>query len=48
MDTGPFDLDGDGVPARLACDANDAGRSPDLLEVCNGKDDDCDDAEPLA
>jgi hypothetical protein len=42
QDTGPFDADGDGAVASRDCDDNDPSRSPDLLEVCNGQDDDCD------
>ena len=36
------DVDGDGVAAMADCDDDDAARSPDATEVCNGIDDDCD------
>lgn len=46
------DVDGDGSPAGRDCDETDPRRSPDLPEVCNGFDDDCnrmvDDGDPTA
>ncbi len=42
LDTGPFDLDGDGVHAKDDCDDDDPDVSPDHDEVpCNGIDDNC-------
>ena len=35
------DADGDGVGSRDDCDDNDANRSPNLDEVCDGVDNDC-------
>ena len=36
------DDDGDSYPASVDCDDNDASVHPAATEVCNGKDDDCD------
>lgn len=38
----PIDADGDGFTADADCDDEDALRSPDAEETCNGVDDDCD------
>lgn len=37
-----IDVDGDGSPAGEDCDETSAERSPDLPEICDGIDDDCD------
>ena len=41
---GYADADGDGVAACEDCNDADGSVSPDALEICNGIDDDCDDA----
>ncbi|MBK9644015.1 MAG: VCBS repeat-containing protein [Deltaproteobacteria bacterium] len=38
------DEDGDGAPASLDCDDGDPSRAPGLAEVCDGLDNNCDDA----
>ena len=40
----PVDGDGDGVPAEEDCDDSDPAVFPSAEEVCNGLDDNCDDA----
>lgn len=42
------DADADGVPASLDCDDNDKDVFPGAVELCNGKDDDCDGDEDEA
>ncbi len=37
-----IDGDGDGWPTDVDCDDADAGVAPNVAELCNGKDDDCD------
>ena len=39
---GPKDVDGDGVSEELDCDDSDASVFPGALDVCDGKDNDCD------
>lgn len=41
---GGADEDGDDSPACLDCDDHDDARTPMRVEICNGRDDDCDDA----
>jgi len=41
-DTGPIDADADGSPAHEDCDDEDPERAPNLAEVCDAKDNDCD------
>ena len=40
----PLDADGDGSPAGVDCDDNDATASPDAAELCDGRDNNCDGA----
>jgi len=43
------DADGDGFPVVVDCDDDDPQVNPEAYEVCNGRDDDCDDlADELA
>ena len=44
VDTGPFDSDGDGFSAAEDCDDSNAEVHPNALEVCDGIDNDCDEA----
>lgn len=49
---GTDDVDGDGSPAAMDCDETDPTRSPLLPEICNSRDDNCnnmvDDGDPNA
>lgn len=44
IDQTPEDRDGDGVPVLVDCDDNNPDRFPGNSEVCDGADQDCDDA----
>jgi hypothetical protein len=39
----PGDLDGDGFDISIDCDDNDPNTYPEAFELCDGKDNDCDD-----
>ncbi len=42
IEDGPGDRDGDGSPFNEDCDDNNPGRFPGNVEVCDGRDQDCD------
>ncbi len=44
IESTPGDRDGDGVPGLNDCDDNNPGRFPGNPEICDGRDQDCDDA----
>jgi hypothetical protein len=43
---GPYDLDRDGYDCDIDCDDGDAGTYPGAPEVCDGRDNDCDEVLP--